>query len=108
MSRSFVLSGSGSESAGADEPDDRLRLSDLGKLVRRVRRGVVGAARAEDRVTFGKLLGSHLDVDTSDLEVVEESWPAYDHVNVQAGLDAWLAAPGRSHQLVGVVNFRHR
>lgn len=32
----------------------------------------------------------------------------YDQVNVQAGLDAWLAEPGREHRLVGVVNFRHR
>ena len=27
---------------------------------------------------------------------------------MQVGLDAWLAAPGRSHDLVGVTNFRHR
>ena len=108
MSRSFAVWGTGSDNAGAAGPDERLQLSDLGKLARRFRRGVVGAARADDRVTFGKLLGEHLDVDTADLEVVEESWPAYDHVNVQAGLDAWLAVPGRSHQLVGVVNFRHR
>ena len=32
----------------------------------------------------------------------------YDNVNVQAGLDAWLAEPGREHELIGVVNFRHR
>ncbi len=36
------------------------------------------------------------------------SWPRYDHVNVQAGLDAWLAAPGRGHQLAGLIGFRHR
>ena len=30
--------------------------------------------------------------------MVEESWPAYDHVNVQVGLDAWLARAGRTHR----------
>ncbi|MBV9206739.1 MAG: 26S protease regulatory subunit [Actinobacteria bacterium] len=28
-------------------------------------------------------------------------------MNVQIGLDAWLAAPGRRHELVGVTGFRH-
>ena len=40
--------------------------------------------------------------------MVRESWPAYDHVNVQAGLDAWLEGADRVHQLVGMVNHRHR
>ena len=35
------------------------------------------------------------------------SWQAYDHVNVQIGLDAWLAAPGREHVLAGITGFRH-
>ena len=29
-------------------------------------------------------------------------------MNVQAGLDAWLAGPNRQHQVVGMLNFRHR
>jgi hypothetical protein len=94
------------DSAGvADE--DRIRLSDLRKLLRRTERRIVGAARVEDRVTFGKLIREHLRVDPADLDVVQESWPSYDHINVQAGLDAWLAEPSREHRLVGVVNFRH-
>jgi AAA+ superfamily predicted ATPase len=107
MRRSFAAWSAEQPGVGLDESTDRLQLSDVGKLARRVRRGVVGAARAEDRVTFGKLLGAHLDVDVTDLDVVEEAWPSYDHVNVQAALDAWLAQAGRTHQLIGVVNFRH-
>jgi hypothetical protein len=91
---------------GAD--DDHLRLSDLGKLARRTRRRIVGAARAGDRPTFTGLLAAHLEGPLEHLDVVEESWPAYDHVNVQIGLEAWLAGPGRSHQLVGMVNYRHQ
>jgi AAA+ superfamily predicted ATPase len=88
------------------DEDERLHLSDLAKLARRSRRLVVRTARAGDRPTFAKLLGEHLG-DVHSLEVVEESWPAYDHVNVQVGLDVWLAGPGRSHELVGMTNFQH-
>jgi hypothetical protein len=87
--------------------DDRLRLSDLGKLARRTRRRIVGVARADDQPTFTSLLATHLGDAVADLEVVEESWPAYDHVNVQVGLNAWLAEGDRRSELVGMVNFRH-
>ena len=32
------------------------------------------------------------------------TWPAYEHVNVQVGLDAWLAGDpgGRSHEVYGI------
>ena len=89
-----------------DDHDERLRLSDLGKLARRSRRRVVRAARADDRPTFAKLLSEHLG-EIDDLDVVEETWPGYDHVNVQVGLDVWLAGAGRSHELVGIARFRH-
>ncbi|MBA2559229.1 MAG: AAA family ATPase, partial [Propionibacteriales bacterium] len=91
------------------EPDDEtFRFSDVGKLARRTRRRVVGAARADDRVTFAKLLRGHLGDSVAALDVVEEFWPAYDYVNVSIGFDAWLAEGKRTHQLVGLINFRHR
>lgn len=40
--------------------------------------------------------------------MVEDSWPSYEHVNVQTALDVWLAAPGVKHELVGVIGFQHR
>ena len=103
--------------SGIDTADDdeQLRLSDIGKLARRARRRVVGAARADDRPTFATLIAEHLAVDLEGMEVVEESWPSYDLVNVQVGLNAWLAerdpqaaAPRRSYRLVGVAGYRHR
>ena len=99
----------GVTASGSGEPDDeRLRLADVAKLARVARRRIVGVARAEDQVTFSGIIRDHLGTDASLLDVVEETWPSYEHVNVQVGLDAWLAAPGRSHVLVGVTNFRHR
>ena len=43
----------------------------------------------------------------ANLPVATASWPRYDHVNVQAGLDAWLAGPGIEHQVCGLIGFRH-
>jgi hypothetical protein len=99
----------------ARDDDDSLRLSDIAKLARRARRRVVGVARADDRPTFASIITEHLGVPLEGLEVVEESWPSYDLVNVQVGLNAWLdeldataAAPVRSHRLVGMSGYRHR
>lgn len=75
----------------------------MGKLARRTRRRIVSAARADDRPTFTKLLTAHLGR-LAGLEVVEESWPAYEHVNVQVALDQWLEDEGRDHELVGMAN----
>jgi hypothetical protein len=90
-------------------PNGELRpeLADVGRLARRGLRAVVGAARAGERPTLARILTEHLG-GGGDLEVVEESWPGYEHVNVQAGLDAWLTGPGRTAELVGVVGYQHR
>ena len=90
-------------------PDGGLRpeLADVGRLLRRAVHGVVGAARAGERSTLSRVLAEHLG-DDGEGEVVEESWPAYEHVNVQAGLDAWLGAEGRTSALVGIVGWQHR
>ena len=97
------------------DDDEQLRLSDLAKLARRTRRRVVRRARADDKPTFASLISEHLGVPLEGVEVVEESWPAYDLVNVQVGLNAWLdeAGPGpsgnlRTHRLVGLARYRHR
>jgi hypothetical protein len=97
------------------DEDESLRLSDIGKLARRARRRVVGAARADDRLTFASIINEHLGVPLAGVEVVEESWPSYDLVNVQVGLNAWLdetdpeaATSLRSYRLVGLAGYRDR
>ena len=81
----WQMSFGGAEPARFGDPnpeDDRLHISDLAKLLRRTRRGIVGAARAGDRPTFTAMLAAHLGTASDDLEIVEESWPGYDHVNI--------------------------
>ena len=85
----------------------RPELADVGRLLRRGVRGFVGAARAGERTTLSSVLREHLG-DLADAEVVTETWPGYEHVNVQAGLDAWLADAARSWRLVGVIGYQHR
>jgi hypothetical protein len=70
-------------------------------------RAVVGAARAGERPMLSRILTDHLG-DGAGRDVVEETWPHYEHVNVQAGIDAWLADARRTWSLVGVVGYQHR
>jgi hypothetical protein len=91
----------------APNGDLRPELADVGRLVRRGVRAVVGAARAGERPRLSRILTEHLGDDAGQLEVVEETWPGYDHVNVQAGVDAWLAEPSRGWELVGIAGFQH-
>ncbi|WP_225752631.1 ATP-binding protein [Actinotalea sp. Marseille-Q4924] len=91
-------------------PDGDLRpeLADVGRLLRRGVRGVVGVARAGEVPTLTSILLEHLGPGVDALDVVEEAWAGYEHVNVQAGLDAWLAASGAQVEVVGIVGFQHR
>jgi hypothetical protein len=86
----------------------RPELADLGRLGRRAVRQVVRTARSDDTPPVARLLLEHLGPVGGTAAVAGESWPAYEHVNVQLGLEAWLSQPGRSHRLVGLTNFRHR
>lgn len=85
----------------------RPEFADIGRLGRRVMQRTVAAARAEEE-SIGRLLASHLGTGDAAPPIAKGSWPAYDQVNVQTGLEAWLAEPGRTHELVGLTRFRHR
>jgi ATPase family associated with various cellular activities (AAA) len=76
-------------------------LADVARLARRLVYRAVDAARTEDK-PLRRLLLDHLGADADGLPSVSGSWPTYQHVNLQAGLDAWLAGPGRRFELVGI------
>lgn len=88
--------------------DDTFEIADVGRYGRSLVRRFVSQARAAERPTLHSIVGDHLGVPAHDLPVVEESWPAYEHVNVQGALDRWLADPARTHELVGLTGYRHR
>jgi hypothetical protein len=81
-------------------------LADIGRMARRLVRLAVSAARTEDE-PVPRILRAHLGPDAAALPVVSGSWRGYDHVNLQAGLEAWLGRWDREHELVGLTGFRH-
>jgi hypothetical protein len=89
-------------------PDDQWRPepADAFRLGRRLMRLAVSAARAEDH-PLRHVLHQHLGAGAASMPTVSGSWLQYDHVNVQIGLDAWLAGPGRQHELIGITGFQH-
>lgn len=88
-------------------PDDaKPELADVSRLARRFMRQVIATARA-DEASIQRLLAGHLGPELAEMPAASGTWPRYDHVNVQAGLDAWLAAEGREHEIAGLTGFRH-
>jgi hypothetical protein len=88
------------------QDDARPQLADLGRLGRRAVRRVVSAARAEESIPKNVLAG-HLGSSAAELPVARGRWIGYDQVNVQVGLDAWLAEPGREHEIVGLTGSQY-
>src|SRR5919112_2755342 len=82
-------------------------IADLGRYGRRMVTRFVDKAREGERQQFATMLTEHLGRPADQLPVAEQQWPSYEHVNVQAALDAWLAEPGREHRVVGVAGLRH-
>ncbi|MGH3205870.1 MAG: AAA family ATPase [Streptosporangiaceae bacterium] len=84
------------------EPPDHPELADVGRLARRLVDRAVQTARTEHQ-PLRRLLLDHLGPDAASLPTVSATWPAYEHVNVQVGLEAWLAAGhGRTHEVFGI------
>ena len=81
---------------------DHPEFADVGRLARRLLNRAVQTARTEDQ-SLRRLLLDHLGPDAAALPTVSATWPAYEHVNVQVGLEAWLAAGReRTHEVFGI------
>lgn len=94
-----------------DEPlsvdDAPLEFADFGRYGRRLMRRFVAQARADERPVFANIIAEHLGMATESLPLVEERWPAYEHVNVQTALDLWASDPVRRVRTIGMTNYRH-
>ena len=77
----------------------------MARLAGRILSLAVAAARGED-APVRHALAAHLGPEAAGWPVATASWPAFDQVNVQAGLDAWLARPGLRHELLGLTGVR--
>lgn len=63
----------------------------------------VSAQAPKTEPVFAKRLREHFGTDASKLPEVSEKFTESDLPNVQLALDAYVADPGRTHELVGVV-----
>jgi len=64
-------------------------------------------APAEDGLPVRATLEEHLGRDPLRLPVISDRYAPFEHVNVQAALDAWLEQRGGSHELVGLRGEMH-
>ncbi|MGH7639792.1 MAG: AAA family ATPase [Candidatus Dormibacteria bacterium] len=83
-------------------------MEDLGRAGRRLLRLGLGWVRAEEEATPARVLAEHLGPEVADFAAVGETWPDWEQVNLQAGLEAWLAEGGRTHRLLGLTGFQHQ
>jgi cell division protease FtsH len=60
------------------------------------------AAQLDKSSEVRTLLTEHLGVDPASQPVVSAGFPAYDHVNLQLAMSAYLQSEGRQHGLVGI------
>jgi ATPase family associated with various cellular activities (AAA) len=88
-------------SFGERSADDRPELADAGRLARKLVHRAVRTARTEDQ-PLRRVLLDHLGPDAATLPTVSDTCPLYEQVNLQIGLDAWLAEPGREHEAIGI------
>jgi hypothetical protein len=79
-------------------------VADFGRLFRRFLTEVVENAPAHESELL-KRLTDHLGRDPRGMPVVTETYPEYDHANVQIAMEAYLAEPGRDAQLVGMAGW---
>ena len=66
------------------------------------------ASGAGPQHTISSTLIEHLGEGAGSLPVTSGTWPSYEHVNVQGGLDHWLEGWPGEHRLLGLAGFRHR
>ncbi len=77
-------------------------LADVGRLARKMIGRAVRVARQVDQ-SLRQVLLDHLGPDAAYLPTVSDTCPLYEHVNVQVGVEEWLAEdPNRSYEVVGI------
>ena len=86
------------DNSGGDRPE----LADAGRLARKLVGRAVRLARTEDQ-PLRQVLLDHLGPEAARLPTISGSYPLWEHVNLQVGVESWLAAgPDRTHELIGI------
>jgi hypothetical protein len=78
-------------------------LAGFARTYRGFMEGMTRLAHADARSEVRERIDTHLGVDTTDVAIVSASFAAWDHVNVDVAMEAWLAEPGRTHEVFGLM-----
>lgn len=81
--------------------DDDLSPARFGSAFKEFMEAVTAAATPPSSPLLDRIQ-AHLGADAAMLPVLAEEYDAFDHPNVQVAMDAYLAAPGRRADLVGI------
>ncbi len=77
-------------------------LSNFAATFQRFMEQMSRLAFAEAASPLKDLLDRHIGADVETIPVITESFAAYDHVNVQVAMSAYLQVGGRTHRVVGM------
>ena len=79
-----------------------------GEFVQFMRSMHEAAERRPVRRAFRERIDEFLGVESRSLPVISDAFAAFDHVNVQVAMSAYLGRKGRSHELLGMAGgYRH-
>ncbi|MCG5473032.1 ATP-binding protein [Micromonospora sp. LAH09] len=81
---------------------DDFDAADFARQFRAFMTAVSRLAPAEKPSALRQQLESHLGREPDGLPVLTDSFPVFEHPNVQVALDAYLDAPGRTADLLGI------
>ena len=77
-------------------------VTEFAKLFQQFMQRMTEMAWSDRGPTLKELVDEFLGLDCATIPVVSESFPAYDHVNIQVAVTAFLDNDGRRHQLLGL------
>lgn len=80
-------------------------VAEFGRLFRRFLTEVLENTPAHPQSELLVRLTEHLGRDPRGMPVVTETYPEYDHANVQIAVEAYLAEPDREAQLLGIAGW---
>jgi cell division protease FtsH len=78
-------------------------LAEFARTYREFMDRMTRLAYADARSEVRDRLDAHLGIDTTDIAIVAASFAPWDHVNIDVAMTAWLAEPGRTHEVFGLM-----
>ncbi len=86
---------------------DGEEIADFARTFRAFLIAMQEAAASPEGSPLRAVLDEHLGRDSQGLPIVRDSYPPFEHVNVQAALDELLSQPGTTHRLDGLLGDQH-